>query len=134
MLISTTNTDPEAKSKEAYLSDIGRIIRMGNVVTVEKLHSIATLWMRHPQNGYENRQQMAACAAYCKELRETRANKFGSSTDKNSGLRSSFSPPAGLLDCIESFFLDGIFTGIEGKKNWLVFKRAFPEFMASSVY
>lgn len=134
MLISNTITDPQAKEKEAYTNEIGRIIRMGENVTVEKLQAIATLWMRHPQNGYENRQQMAACATYCKELRETRANEFGSSLDPNSTFRSSFSPPAGLLDCIETFFYDGIFTGKEGKRNWLVFKKAFPQFMASERY
>lgn len=129
---SLDTTNPETREREAYLNEIGRIIRMD--FGVEKLRAIAVLWMKHPQNGYENRQQMAACAAYCKDLRETRANQFGSSLDPNSSFRSSFSPPAGLLDCIESFFIDGMFTGKEGKKNWLVFKVAFPEFMASDRY
>lgn len=134
MLLTNPNdtTDLKVKEREAYLEEIGRIIRME--FGVEKLRAIAVLWMRHPINGYENRQQMAACAAYCKELRDTRANKFGSSLDPNSGLRSSFSPPAGLLDCIETFFQDGMFTGMEGKKNWATFKQAFPEFQASEVY
>jgi len=132
MLTTNTITDPRARAAEDYDNEMARIIRLP--FSVEKLQAIATLWMRHPQNGAENRQQMAACALYCKDLRDTRANKFGSSLDKNSGLRSSFSPPAGLLSCIEAFYVDGIFTGIEGKKNWLVFKRAFPEFMASEVY
>ncbi len=132
MLTTNSTTDIKIKEHEAYLEDIGRAIRMPE--GKEKMQAIALLWMRHPKNGYENRQQMAAAAAYCQDMRDTRANKFGSSKDPNSGLRSSFSPPAGLIDCIESLYYDGVFTGKDGKKYWKVFKAAFPQFMASEVY
>lgn len=132
MLTTNTVTDPKLKEKEAYLEEIGRIIRMD--FCVEKMQAIAALWMRNPEHGPENRQQMIGAALYCKEIRETRANKFGASMDKNSGLRSAFSPPAGLIDAIEAFCYDGAFTGAEGKKHWRLFRKAFPQFATSEVW
>lgn len=131
MLITQTITDPKAKEREARLEELGRIIRMP--VSVEKFQAIAVYWMNDPMNGAENRRQMAGCALYAKEVRETRANKFGSSLDPNSRLRAYFSPPAGLLQAVEAFFYDGAFTGQEGRGNWRLFRKAFPQFAASEV-
>jgi hypothetical protein len=127
-IVTQDLTDPKARAYEDRLDEIGRVIRMP--FGVDKLRAIAGLWMSDPDNGAENRQQMAACAMYCKELRDTRRNKFGTSGDKNSAIRNVFSPPAGLMQVIEVFETSA-WGGAEGRRNWQVFKQAFPQFKTS---
>lgn len=132
MLISDTITDPKAKEKEARLAEIGRVIALP--LGVEKLQAIAALWMNDPRFGAENRWQMLAAARQAKQTRETRRNKFGTSGDKNSAIRMQFSPPAGLLQAIEAFYVDSPWGGVEGRKNWKIFKDAFPQFKTADKY
>ncbi len=130
-MITQTITDPKARERQARVDEVGRVIRMP--MGVDKLHAIAALWMSDPVKGADNRYQMIGCAQAAKETRETRANKFGSSLDPNSRFRSYFAPPAGLLQAVEVFFIDGAFTGQEGRKNWQLFRKAFPQFATSEV-
>ncbi len=119
----------QLKKREHDLDWISRIRLMPDAT--HRWREVAALWMSvNP----ENRRQAAACVLAAKEMRETRANKFGASE----GLRIAFTMPAGMLVAIEAaelrMFGKKIFGGHQGKKNWAKFKQTFPEYLACEVF